>query len=74
MHLSDKEPSMRQQLRDDRSGSVCSKPTAGVEDLAAALTEAAYPVALRKNGGKRWLELQLDLWHAMQHTVQKWQQ
>jgi len=66
---------MRHQLRDDRCGAALgSKPTAGVEDLAAALTEAAYPVALRKNGGKRWLELQLDLWHAMQHTVQKWQQ
>ena len=45
-----------------------------LENLAAELTEAAYPVALRHGVGKEWLDLQLDLWKALTQTVQKWQQ
>ena len=44
------------------------------ENFAAELTEAAYPVALQRHPGKRWLDLQLDLWHAMEQTIEKWQQ
>lgn len=40
--------------------------------LAAELTEAAYPVALRHGAGQ-WLELELDLWRTLQATVEKWQ-
>lgn len=45
-----------------------------VQDIAAELTAAAYPLALQHKPGERWLDLQLDLWHAMQRTLEKWQQ
>ena len=40
--------------------------------LAAELTAAAYPVALRHAVGDRWLDLQLELWRALTETVKKW--
>jgi hypothetical protein len=40
--------------------------------LAAELTAAAYPVALRHAVGDRWLDLQLELWQALTETVKKW--
>ena len=40
--------------------------------LAAELTAAAYPVALRHAVGDRWLDLQLELWRALTETVEKW--
>ena len=44
------------------------------DDFVAELTEAVYPIALRHNGGEKWLDLELDLWRAMAQTVQKWEQ
>jgi hypothetical protein len=43
-----------------------------LEPFAAELTEAAYPIALRHGAHQHWLALQLDLWHALATTVQKW--
>jgi hypothetical protein len=43
-----------------------------LEDFAAELAEAAYPVALRRGLGSRWLDLELGLWRALQDTVAKW--
>jgi len=43
-----------------------------LEDFAAELTEAAYPVALRRGVGDRWLDLELELWKALNETVRKW--
>jgi hypothetical protein len=40
--------------------------------LAAELTAAAYPVALRHAAGDRWLDLQLELWRVLTETVKKW--
>jgi hypothetical protein len=40
--------------------------------LAAELTAAAYPVALRHTVGDRWLDLQLELWHVLSEAVKKW--
>jgi hypothetical protein len=40
-----------------------------LENFAAELTEAAYPVALRIGAGIRWLELKLDLWRRLTETV-----
>jgi hypothetical protein len=40
--------------------------------LAAELTVAAYPVALRHAVGDKWFDLQLELWRALTETVQKW--
>lgn len=45
-----------------------------LEDLAAELTAAAYPIALRRSASAQWLDLELDLWHAMAQTVEKWQE
>jgi len=42
-----------------------------LEDLAAELTNAAYPVVLRHGVGENWLDLELDLWKAMTETVKK---
>jgi hypothetical protein len=38
--------------------------------LAAELTSAAYPVALRRGLGGSWLEL--GLWRALAGTVERW--
>jgi len=43
-------------------------------DLAADVTEAAYSVALGRQVGDEWLDLELDLWKALDSTVQKWEQ
>ena len=40
-------------------------------DLAAELTAAAYPVALRHAVGDRWLDLQLELWRVLAETLKK---
>jgi hypothetical protein len=43
------------------------------EDLAAKLTEAAFPVALQHGLGTHWLDRELELWTAMTQTVRAWQ-
>jgi hypothetical protein len=43
-----------------------------LEDFAAELTEAAYPVVLQHGVGDRWLDLELDLWKVLANTVQEW--
>ena len=43
-----------------------------LEALAAELTAAAYPVALRHAPGDRWLDLQLELWRVLSETVRRW--
>ena len=42
------------------------------ETIAAELAEAVFPVALRYGVGHRWLDLELDLWHVLAETVEKW--
>jgi hypothetical protein len=51
-----------------RGGAVA----ADLENLAAELTEAAFPVALKRGLGREWLDVKLELWSAMTHTVQNW--
>jgi hypothetical protein len=43
-----------------------------VEDLVAELTAAAYVVALRHGVGHPWLDLELELWHALTDVTSKW--
>jgi hypothetical protein len=45
-----------------------------VENLAAELTDAAYPVALRHGVAGSSIDLELDLWKALGDTVQRWKQ
>ena len=40
-----------------------------LENLAAELTDAAYPVVLQHGVGEKWLDLELDLWKAMTESV-----
>jgi hypothetical protein len=42
------------------------------EVLAAELTAAAFPVALRHGVGGQWLDLELDLWRVLTETVKEW--
>ena len=39
--------------------------------LAAELTAAAYPVALRHAVGDEWLDLELELWRVLTETVER---
>ena len=54
------------------SRSACDDWDGIQDDLAAELTDAAYPVALRHNVGDEWLDLELELWNVLSETVRKW--
>ena len=41
-----------------------------LEDFAAALTEAVYPVVLRQRPKCSWLDLELNLWKVLGQTIQ----
>jgi hypothetical protein len=41
-----------------------------IETVAAILTEAAYPVALR-HGSDSWVDLELELWKVLTETLQR---
>jgi hypothetical protein len=43
-----------------------------VQDFAAELTEAAYPVMLRHGLRDNWLDVELGLWRVLMGTVAKW--
>src|SRR5262245_41065044 len=42
-----------------------------LDNLAAELTTAVYPVALRHGIGGSWVDLELDLWKALSETVRQ---
>jgi hypothetical protein len=44
-----------------------------LESLVAELTDAAYPVALRHRGRGSWIDLELDLWKALEQALNNWQ-
>ena len=43
-----------------------------VENLAAELTCAIYPIALRHGTEGSWIKVELGLWRALAETVKKW--
>lgn len=51
---------------------IAQDSNAFAEALAAELTSAAYPVALRQGVEGSWLKLELGLWRALAETVEKW--
>ena len=55
----------------DNPGATCNRDTL-LENFAAELTSAAYPIALQHGVGDKWLELELDLWRVLTETVKKW--
>jgi len=50
--------------------SNCEQETC-LDNLAAELTTAVYPVALRHGIGGSWVDLELDLWKALSETVRQ---
>jgi hypothetical protein len=42
-----------------------------LDNFAAELTTAVYPVALRHGIGGSWVDLELDLWKALAETVKQ---
>jgi hypothetical protein len=52
-------------------GAIVAGADHSFETIAAELTAAAYPVALRHAVGDRWLDLELELWRALAETVRK---
>jgi len=61
---------MKRELRNEIAGAALDE----LEELAAELTEAAFPVALRHGIGTDWLDRKLELWDAMTRTVNTWQE
>jgi hypothetical protein len=45
---------------------------ARLDNFAAELTRAVYPLVLRRGLRDSWLKVELGLWRAMAETVQKW--
>jgi hypothetical protein len=43
-----------------------------LENFAAELTRAVYPLALRRGLKDSWLKVELALWRALAQTVEKW--
>jgi hypothetical protein len=43
-----------------------------LENFAAELTSAVYPVALRHGITGSWINVELSLWRVLAHTVKKW--
>jgi hypothetical protein len=51
-----------------------SDSDATLENFAATLVDAVYPVALRHEGGHSWVELELALWKVLNTAVHDWNQ
>ena len=43
-----------------------------LEDFAAELAEAVYPIVLRRASVENWLDLKLEIWRALRKTAGKW--
>ncbi len=43
-----------------------------LENLAAILTEAVYPVVLRHGVRTSWVDLELDVWNVLRENVKEW--
>jgi hypothetical protein len=54
-----------------RDGGACNRETQ-LENFAAELTSAVYPIALRQGMKGLWIEVELGLWRALAETVKKW--
>ena len=54
----------------DNQGATCTRDTL-LENMAAELTSAVYPLVLRHGLRGSWLDLELGLWRALAETVKK---
>jgi hypothetical protein len=55
----------------DNQGASCNRDTL-LENFAAELTSAVYPLALRYGIRDSWIKVELGLWKALAETVKKW--
>jgi hypothetical protein len=55
----------------DNPGAACDRDTL-LENFAAELTRAVYPITLRHGTRCSWLKMELSLWRALAETVKKW--
>ena len=55
----------------DNHGATCNRDTL-LEDFAAELTCAVFPLALRHGMRGWWVKVELSLWRALAETVKKW--
>jgi hypothetical protein len=55
----------------DNQRAACN-PDDLLENLAAELTNAAYPLALQHGMTVQWIKVELGLWRALAVTVKKW--
>jgi hypothetical protein len=55
----------------DDHGANCSREPI-LENIAAELTSAVYPLVLGHGLGTSWLDLELGLWRALGETVENW--
>ena len=54
----------------DNPGATCNRDTL-LENFAAELTSAVYPLVLRRGMRGSWLDLELGLWRALAETVKR---
>jgi hypothetical protein len=55
----------------DNPRATCNRDTL-LENFAAELTSAAYPLVLRHGTRGSWIKVELALWRVMAETVKKW--
>jgi len=55
----------------DNPGATCNRDTL-LENFAADLTSAVYPLVLRRGLKDSWIKVELSLWRAVAETVMKW--
>jgi hypothetical protein len=56
----------------DNQRTACDRD-AQLENLAAELTNAVYPRALRRGLKDSWIKMELGLWRALAETLKKWE-
>jgi len=55
----------------DNPGATCNRDTL-LENFAAELTSAVYPLVLRRGLKDSWIKVELSLWRALAETVKRW--
>jgi hypothetical protein len=55
----------------DNHRTACDRDTR-IENFAAELTRAVYPIVLRRGLKDSWLKVELGLWRALAVTIKKW--
>jgi hypothetical protein len=54
----------------NRDAAICRDPR--IEELAAKLTQAVYPLVLQQGTRGSWLDPQLGLWRTLVAALREW--